>query len=95
MGKREEYLKNIKAQLDEWKADIDKLEARLKKTTSEVRIELKERIKDLRNQRDVVKQKLNEYQKSSIDAGGDIKEGLENAWKNLKESIEKAKSRYQ
>ena len=46
--KRDAYVQKLKAQLDEWNADINKLEAKADQAEVRARIEYHKRIADLR-----------------------------------------------
>lgn len=81
----------LKAQLDEWHADLDKLDAKARGASADAKIKHEEEVSSLRQQRDAAKEKLAEIQSSSEDAWEHLKEGAESAWADLKEAFIKAK----
>jgi uncharacterized protein YdaT len=91
MDKKEEYRERLEAQLKEWKAKIDGLEARTSMASSEAKAELMKEIEELRRKKAVVKEKL---QKSGGEAWDTAKEGVEKAATELKHAFDKAVSRF-
>jgi uncharacterized coiled-coil DUF342 family protein len=94
MDKQEEYRKKLEAQLKEWKAKIDDLEARGAKFTSEAKTELMKEIKELRQKKGIVKEKWNELQKVSADSWDSMKEGVEKAVAELKGALDRVMARF-
>ncbi len=94
MSARDAYVEKLKAQLDEWNAELDKLQARLRGARADAKIDYEKQIKTLRQQRDEATTKLAEIQEASEDAWEDLKQGMENTWTALKEAFERAKSRF-
>lgn len=91
---RDAYLEKAKAQLDEWNADLDKLEARAREAKADAKIKYDEQITAVRERRDNANQKFAEIQSASEDAWENLKQGAEDAWSSLKEAITKAKSQF-
>jgi hypothetical protein len=77
MDKKEEYRKKLEAQLKEWKAKIDTLEARGAKLGSEAKAELMRDVGELRLRKGIVKEKWNELQRVSGDSWDTMKEGVD------------------
>ena len=94
-AKKDAYVEKLKAQLDEWNADIDKLAARAAKAEAETKIEYQNQLDDLRTKRDDVRDKLLTVQQAGEGAWEDLKEGLENSWEILKMSFKKAKTEFE
>jgi len=84
MSKKDAYVKMIKAQLDEWSADIDKLQAKAQKAEADLQLEYQEQIDKARSLRESVQHQLSELQ----DAG-------EQAWREFKSSVESARDELQ
>lgn len=94
MDKKEAYRKKFEAQLKEWKATIDQLENRAASLSSEARNELVREIEELRRQKVGIREKWNDRQKTGGEAWDKMKDGLEKAAAELKESLGKALSRF-
>ena len=94
-AKKDAYVEKLKAQLDEWNADIDKLAAKAAQAEAEAKIEYQNQLDDLRAKRDDVGDKLSAMQQAGEGAWEDLKEGLENSWEILKMSFSKAKSEFE
>ena len=93
--KRDAYVQKLKSKLDEWNADIGKLEAKADKAEAEAKIEYHKQIADLRSRRKEVEAKIRELQAAGEGAWEDLKQGLENSWEILKTSFKKAKSEFE
>ncbi len=96
MDKKDAYVEKLKAQLDLWKADIDKLEAKAKKATAEARVKYEERIDELRSKWDNTMDKLmdieniDEYEWEDLKTEVDkIGESFFEEYKKLRKKIEK------
>ena len=94
MTSRHEYVEKFKNKLDEWDSEIDELEASAQQAGAELKYELEDQIKALKLKRDEARSKIAEIMDSSEDAWEDLKVGLDEAWLNLKQAIEKAISHY-
>ncbi len=92
MSKRHEYLEKLKAQLEEWEYDINRLEARLDDAQGEAKVKLDKTIKDLKTKQKDVQGKLKKIEEAAEDAWHDVKDGLELAWDSLKLGFLAAKS---
>jgi len=93
--KRDAYVEKLKARLDEWNADIDKLAAKAAQAEAEAKIEYQNKLDKLRAKRDDVKDKLLTVQQAGDGAWEGLKEGLENSWEILKMSLNKAKTEFE
>ena len=94
-AKRDAYVQKLKAQLDEWNADIDQLAAKAAQAEAGIKIEYQNQLNELRGKRDDVRGKLSAIQQAGEGAWEDLKEGLENSWEILKMSFNKAKTEFE
>ena len=92
--KRDAYVQKLKAQLDEWNADINKLEAESDQAEAGTKIEYQKRIADLRARLKEVGDKIGELQQTGEEPWENLKQGLENSWEILKANFTKAKSEF-
>jgi len=93
--KRDAYVEKLKARLDEWNADIDKLAAKTAQAEADAKIGYQNKLDNLRAKRDDVKDKLLTVQQAGDGAWEGLKEGLENSWEILKMSLNKAKTEFE
>lgn len=94
MANREAYKEKIRAQLDEWKAEADKLRAKMRQKQAESKIDTSKYLDEIKKNRKRVKAKLEELEDAGEDAWDDIKAGLEKATSELKESFSKARKKF-
>lgn len=94
MSKRHEYLDKLKAQLEEWEYDIDRLEARLEDAQGEAKVKMDKAITDLKAKQKDVQGKLKVIEEAAEDAWQDVRDGLELAWDSLKLGFLAAKSEF-
>ena len=94
MENREEYQGKMEAQFGEWGAEIDKLKARADKAAADARQGYYDEIEALRAKQASIQAKLQELKTSSDDAWGDLKEGLDHSWNQVKDSFNKAAARF-
>ena len=94
MSDRDAYVEKFKARIDQWNADIDKLEAKAKEARADARIEHEKRIREARAKRDAAQGKLDELRNASGEAWEDVKQGAERAWSACREAVEDAAARF-
>jgi DNA repair ATPase RecN len=94
MSNRDAYIKKMKAKLDEWSADIAKIEAKAKSAQADMEIQYNQKIDELKQQREKATAQLDELQNSGDEAWEDIKAGLDNAWESLGNAVNSALSRF-
>lgn len=94
MSERDVYVEKMKAKLDEWNADLDRLEARTKAAQAEARSRYEQQIADLKAARDAAQQRLNELQHASGDAWLTLRQGTEDAWHTMVQAFRDAAERF-
>lgn len=90
---RDAYVSRLKAKLDEWNADIDKLETRARRRQAAMRTTYRRHMDDLKAKRKTVREKLDTLQNAGGEVWGDLRHGLENAAGALGEAIKSARDR--
>ena len=92
MATRDEYIKRMKGQLDEWNAEIDEIEARFDAASDATKAKLEPHLAKVREARDATISKLAEI-KDAGEASWDKVEGeAEHLWKTFKQSVNYFKS---
>lgn len=94
MSTREAYVDKIKARLDAWNADIDRLQARAREAEADARLKYDEQIKEMKAQRDAAEAKLREARSASEVAWRDMRGGFEKAWEDMSGAFENAMKRF-
>ena len=94
MSKRNEYLEKLKAQLEEWEYDIDRLEAKLEDAQGDAKVKMDKAINDLKTRQKDMQAKLKNIEEAAEDAWHDVKDSLEMAWDSLKLGFLAAKSEF-
>ena len=94
MENREEYQGKMEAQLSEWGKEIDRLKARADKAAADTRQVYYDQIEALHAAQSSMQAKLQELKTSNGGAWGDLKEGLDHSWNELKDSFNKAAVRF-
>jgi hypothetical protein len=91
MGTRDQYVKTMKAQLDEWNAEIDKLEARSRKLEAKAQVEYEAQIEALKDKREEARRQLDEIRNAADDSWERLKNEAEGLWKNMAVVLRKTK----
>lgn len=87
MATRDEYLEKMKVQLDEWNAEIGKLEAKLAKANEETRTRLEPHLAKAREAREAVMKKLAALKNASEASWESASDDVEHVWKVFKQSV--------
>jgi hypothetical protein len=95
MNSRNEYVEQLKTNLDHWNSDIAKWEAKAKVARTDMRIEYEMQLEALRKHREEATAKLKEIQASSGEAWKELAAGADSAWAAMREAFEKATSHFQ
>jgi chromosome segregation ATPase len=91
---RDAYVEKMKAKLDEWNADIAKLEARARQKETDAQKRYQERIASIKEKRNAVEEDLDKLRRAGSDAWEDLKTGFEMAADSLGEALRSARSRF-
>ncbi len=94
MNERDAYVQKMKAKLDEWNADIDKLEAQTSKVQADAKLRYEKQLTELKSNRDAAAQKLRELQDASVDAWEAMRRGTEAAWADMAKAFREAAERF-
>lgn len=92
MSKRDEYVETMKRQLDEWNADLDKLETRLSGAAEPLRSRLQPQLSKARDSYATARQKLSEIRSAGEESWEGLTDDAEHLWKALRQSINYFKS---
>ncbi len=93
--KRDAYVQKLKAKIDEWNADIDKLTAKADQTQAEAKIKYQQELEDLRGKRQELEDKIADLQSSGESAWEELKQGVESSWEVWKASFSRAKTAFE
>lgn len=91
---REEYVKKLKTQLDQWNAEATKWEAKAQGTQASVKQEYEKQLKALHGRRDEAMVQLKLVQNASTEAWRDMMRGADQAWKSMHDAFNQAKSHF-
>ena len=94
MTKRDLYLEKLKAQLDEWNAEVAKWEAKTRSAQAGMRIEYEKQLEAFRLQRDKGLEQMRKVQAETGDAWIDLVHGADEAWAKMREAFDKAQSHF-
>jgi hypothetical protein len=88
------YSKLAEAQVEEWRAQSDKLKAQAKRTDAKTQIEVHKAIDRVEQRYDLAKSALSGTADSLNDALKDLESGVQQAWDEMKQSAESAAERF-
>jgi uncharacterized coiled-coil DUF342 family protein len=94
MHNHDAYVQKMKAKLDEWNAELDKLSAKADAAEADAKLQYNEQIEGLRKQRDAARQKLEELASARDDAWDDVRQGVESAWEQMRDAFSAALGRF-
>ncbi|MCC6474594.1 MAG: hypothetical protein IT514_12720 [Burkholderiales bacterium] len=92
---RDEYVNRLKQQLDQWNAEAAKWEDKLEQTRAGMSQEYEKQIASLHGRRDEVLHQMRLVQTASLDAWQDLMRGADQAWRNMQEAFEQARSHFE
>ena len=95
MTTRNEYVEQLKKNLDDWNTHIAKWEEKAKVARTDMRIDYEMQLEALRKRRDEATAKLKELQATGGEAWKDLTVGADAAWAAMREAFDKATSHFQ
>jgi lipid II:glycine glycyltransferase (peptidoglycan interpeptide bridge formation enzyme) len=95
MMNREEYVQKLKTQLDQWNAEAEKWEAKANEAQAGMKAEYEKQLAAVNSRRDEALYQMKLLQGASLDAWQDMMRGTEEAWKNMQEAFNKARSHFE
>lgn len=95
MNTRNEYVEQLKKNLDEWNSNIARWEEKAKLARTDLRIDYEMQLEALRKHREEATAKLKELQATGEEAWKDLSVGADAAWAAMREAFDKATSHFQ
>jgi len=92
--KRDAFAQKLKAKIDEWNAEIDRLTAKAQQAEAEARMEYLEQVEEIRKHRDEARQRLKKLQEAGEGAWEDLKSGAEMAVDSMVQAVKSARERF-
>lgn len=89
-----EYKQKMAAQLKEWSAQINLLEAKMDNVTADMKIKRTEEIQALRAKQHAAADKMKELGKATGDAWEQVKLTADTMWDELKNGLSDAQSKF-
>jgi chromosome segregation ATPase len=94
MTDRDEHLDKFKAKLDEWNAEIDKLESNARKAQAGAKAQYDKQLALLREMRDDAQKNFSEMQNATTEAWDVMLQGTEKAWHAWINAFDDARSKF-
>ena len=91
MNEKDLYIEKLNAQLREWSASIDVLQAKADKATADLKIGYSKRLDDLKAKRDKAQGRLDDLKAAGDDAWERMTTAIEDSWNDIKSAFDKAK----
>ncbi len=88
MPTRDKFIARMKAQLDAWRAELDKLESRTEHMQADLRDKYRQTIAELRDKQAAAETRLGEIEHAGEQTWADLKEEVEKAWAAFKVSLD-------
>jgi len=88
--KKEEFLHEIKADIEASQIKLDDLKAHALNAIAEERVKYDEEIAQLQGHLDATKTRLHEFEEATSDTWTHLKEGIESAWASARHAIHEA-----
>ncbi len=94
MNEKKLYQQKKQAQLDEWKADVDKLKAQASAASADAQLALNKQIKALEIKFSEGTSKLAKLEEASEEAWDSMTGGVEDAWDSMSAAFADARDKF-
>ena len=91
---KDAYKQKMAAQLKEWTAQINLLEAKMENAGADMKIKRAEALHELRAKQRAASEKMQELEKASGEAWEKVKETADKIWSDLKAGVADAHSKF-
>ena len=88
------YKQKMAAQLKEWSAQIDLLEAKMENAGADMKVRRAKELHELRAKQHAASEKMKELGKASGEAWLQVKETADKIWEDLKAGVAEAHSKF-
>jgi predicted nucleic acid-binding Zn-ribbon protein len=95
MASKEDYIKKLQAQLNQWEAQIETLKADAQRIQDRKAVELEKRITQLQDKCGEAKSKMEHIRQSDNVGWKEMKEGAEQMWSGIKDLLKDTKTEFQ
>lgn len=92
MSKRDEYVDKLKAQLDEWNAQVETWGTKAKGTQADMHAAYEKQLETFRHQLDQAMEQMRQVQSATGDAWLELVRGADESWAKARAAFEKARS---
>ncbi len=93
--KKDEYVREMKQELEEMDDEIARLEAKSKDLSEDARAEWDQQSEALKEKRKAAGEKLDEVQESSAESWEEFREDADNAWSELSRAFDHAAAQFE
>lgn len=91
---RKAFIDKLAAQLKQWDAEIEKLEAKAEKAQADAKADYHQQIEELRDKKQAAQDKLEEVKQAGEEAWEELKSGAEEAFDTMKNAFQTAMSKF-
>jgi hypothetical protein len=88
MSSRDPNIERMEAQIREWGARIESLEARAQSAGTHARVDYRRRVEDLKALGSDARARLDEFKSAGSETWDAFRSGLEGAWKEIEAALE-------
>ncbi|MGF1553940.1 MAG: hypothetical protein ACFBWO_15780 [Paracoccaceae bacterium] len=90
---RDQFVEQMKTQLDQWNSKIAETEAWMQEKQGEARQEHERQLREMRENRDRAQQQLEDAQKASYESFKEMQTGFMEGWKAIADGCQRAAER--
>ncbi len=94
MTDRDAYVEKLKARLDEWNAEMSRLEAKAREARADAKIDYQRALADMAQQRERLREQLDDMRSSGEAAWQELRRGAESAMDEMTRAWEKARRHF-
>ena len=94
MGKKDEYCATMDSEIKKWDAEVDRLNAKGRQMSADIRVGYDTQVKAMRADRDLTVSKLQEMRTASESAWQQMQSGVDAAWTSMRNALDKAASQF-
>lgn len=94
MDTKDAYKQKMAAQLKEWSAQINLLEAKIENAGADMKVKSADVLKELKTKQRAASEKMKELEKSSEQAWDQVKDTADKLWDDLKRGVDNAHSKF-
>ena len=93
MAEKTDFMAQAKAQMDQWTAEMKKMQDRMMEASAQGQTQMMQQWDDMNAQRKKIEAQMEELGRANMEAAKEVQKSMESAWKDMEKTMEAARKK--